>query len=535
MKLNLLSSLCLVAFTELSASAQGVIQWQNTIGGMGNDQLSSVRQTHDGGYVLAGFSDSKMSGDKAEDSLGITDFWIVKLNDLGFILWQHTYGGSNADGLYSLDETAEGNLIAGGTSASDTSIFKSERSLGFNDYWLVMMDDSGFIQWENTIGGNGNDYLTSVEPVDDGGFIAGGYSDSDISGDKAEKSLGAVDFWVVRLSASGNIMWQNTIGGSGEDELYSLSQTDDGGFILGGKSNSDISGDKSENKIGGHDYWVVKLNDSGSILWQNTLGGSDNDYLTSIKPTPDGGFIAGGYSRSGISGDKTEASRGSFDYWIVKLDSAGSIQWQKTIGGTESDVLNHLDLSGDGGYILGGYSWSGISGDKTEVAQGTYDYWIVKLNARGDIEWQNTIGGDNDDGLNSVQPTDDGGYILGGTSRSSASGDKRENSLGSNDYWVVKLFADSVLAGAKDITASGDNILLYPNPCSSAFTLDYSTLHEKVNSISIISSLGKRVAAYHLPPSNKRLHFSTSGLLSGVFIVELTTERGVILKKVVVD
>jgi subtilisin family serine protease len=185
------------------------------------------------------------------------------------------------------------------------------------------------------------------------------------------------------------IAWQNTIGGSGDDQLSIIRQTADGGYILGGSSNSDISGDKTQANKGGYDYWIVKLNATGQIQTQRTIGGSGDDYLSDIRQTTDGGYILGGYSNSGISGDKTEASQGGYDYWVVKLSATGAIEWQNTIGGNSTDYLQSIQQTIDGGYILGGYSNSGISGDKTEVNQGSSssssDYWAVKLSATGTI------------------------------------------------------------------------------------------------------------------------------------------------------
>jgi hypothetical protein len=231
---------------------------------------------------------------------------------------------------------------------------------------------------------------------------------------------------VVKLSATGTIEWQNTIGGSSADYLQSIQQTTDGGYILGGYSASGISGDKTEASQG-YDYWVVKLTTTGTIEWQNTIGGNYDDQLQSIQQTIDGGYILGGSSQSGISGDKTEASQGSVDYWVVKLTTTGTIEWQNTIGGSSTDYLQSIKQTTDGGYILGGYSNSDISGDKTEASQGIYDYWVVKLSTTGTIEWQNTIGGYYDDQLQSIQQTTDGGYILGGYSNSDISGDKNRS------------------------------------------------------------------------------------------------------------
>ena len=207
------------------------------------------------------------------------------------------------------------------------------------------------------------------------GFIIGGMSISDISGDKVEASIGGFDYWVVKVDSAGVIQWQNTIGGNADDGLSVIKQTLDGGYIIGGASDSGISGDKTENRVGAtgtSDYWVVKLDTLGNIVWQNTIGGSLYDDLTSLEQTNDGGYIVGGISSSGISGDKTESSMGGSDYWIIKLTITGNVEWQNTIGGSANDALYDLHQTMDGGYIVGGSSSSGITGDKTEEMLGGY-------------------------------------------------------------------------------------------------------------------------------------------------------------------
>ncbi|MBK6482414.1 MAG: hypothetical protein IPG01_04620 [Chitinophagaceae bacterium] len=281
------------------------------------------------------------------------------------------------------------------------------------------------IEWQNAIGGNGGDYLEAIQQTSDGGYIVGGFSNSDISGDKTENQSGGSDFWIAKLNNAGIVEWENTIGGNSGDDLYSIQETSDGGYILGGRSWSGISGDKTEASIGWYDYWVVKLSSSGVIEWDKTIGGTDDDNLWSIEQTADGGYILGGYSLSGISGNKTEACLGGYDYWVVKLNATGIIEWQNTIGGSLTEYLVSVHQTSEGGYILGGYSISGASGDKSEASQGVYDYWIVKLNAAGSITWQNTIGSYSSEYLRTIQQTSDGGYIIGGSSYSGAG--RRQN------------------------------------------------------------------------------------------------------------
>src|SRR5688572_19380298 len=209
-------------------------------------------------------------------------------------------------------------------------------------------------------------------------------------------------------------LWDKTLGGSGAESLSMVRQTPDGGFILGGHSNSGISGDKSQASPGGNDYWVVKVDASGNKTWDKTFGGSGEESFRTLQPTADGGYIIGGYSNSALSGDKSQASKGGFDYWVIKLDASGNKTWDKTFGGSAEEKLFSVQQTADGGYILGGTSASGLNGDKSQASQGGNDYWVVKLDASGNKIWDKTFGGSTAEDLYNLQQTADGGYILGG-------------------------------------------------------------------------------------------------------------------------
>ncbi|MBP9882139.1 MAG: T9SS type A sorting domain-containing protein [Chitinophagales bacterium] len=441
--------ICNVFFTSMVNAQAPAIEWQNTIGGTGYEFLYFAEQTTDGGYILGGYSISGISSDKAEESIGAEDYWVVKLNAAGDVEWENTIGGGNTDFLWTMDQTADGGFILGGRSISGGGVGdKSESKIGNDDYWVVKLNAAGVVEWENTIGGLGYDLLFTVSQTIDGGYIIGGTSDSNISGDKTEARVGNTDIWVLKLNSSGSIVWQNDIGGLMNENIYSIEETQDGGFIIGGYSDSGISGDKTEANIGFTDYWVVKLDSAGGVVWDNTIGGSSGDQLYSLQETDDGSYIVAGVSSSGISGDKTEVSKGGSDYWIMKLSTSGSIIWQKTYGGLGSDLLysNSITQTNDGGYIVGGYSISGNGGDKTEANNGSWDSWILKLDGAGNIEWQNTIGGPGSDYIFTAQQTQDGGYILGGYSYSGIGGDKTEANIGDADYWVIKLEGNCLLA-----------------------------------------------------------------------------------------
>jgi hypothetical protein len=332
-------------------------------------------------------------------------------------------------------------------------------------------------QWDKRFGGTSQEYFSTVKQTSDGGFILGGYTYSGIGGDKTEPSRGDRDYWVVKTDSIGNKQWDKRFGGDTLEIFTALYPALDGGYILGGYSQSGISGDKTQpnwNTSGSsYDYWVVKIDSLGTKQWDKRFGGTALDYLYSLYPTSDGGYILGGYSGSGISGDKTQPVWGGLndaDYWIVKIDSAGNKQWDKDFGGTDGDELYSIQQTSDKGYILGGYTYSGIGGDKTQPNWGsfTFDYWIVKTDSLGNKQWDKDFGGTSNDQLYSLQQTSDGGYILSGTSFSGISGDKTQPnwdpSNSTADYWMVKTDAagnkmwDKRFGGIGEERKFGNNI-----------------------------------------------------------------------------
>ena len=301
------------------------------------------------------------------------------------ILWERSYGGKHAEYLFDAIPTADYGFILAGSSISNKNGNKSEANKGDLDYWIWKMDEKGTPEWQKSFGGTGVDILYSVKNTNDGGFILAGTSSSNKSEDKKDDSKGQEDFWVIKLDAKGKELWQRTIGGTSQEKLLSVAQTKDGGFVLGGSSSSnktlaDSKGKldefgKAENSKGSLDYWVVKLDIDGKVEWNKTIGGKYVDELKSIEQTEDEGYILGGYSNSPVSGDKAEANVGQGDYWVVKLDNKGEIEWDKTFGGKYVDELKSIEQTKDSGYILGGYSNSPDSGDKSHKNFGQGDFW----------------------------------------------------------------------------------------------------------------------------------------------------------------
>jgi hypothetical protein len=222
------------------------------------------------------------------------------------------------------------------------------------------------------------------------------------------------------------------------------------------------------------------------------------------------------------------------DYWIVKTDGSGNIQWENTIGGTDADDFFIVQQTSDGGYIIGGYSRSDISGDKTEQSLGNEDYWIVKTNNTGNIQWQNTIGGNSPDYLYAMQQTSDGGYILAGPSSSIISGDKTENCIGSADYWIIKLLPDAIIS-VSDLQPPIFNLQLFPNPATGITQLTINTKHNAPLECEIINIMGEPVIKSQILNPKSQIDLDVSFLAKGIYLVRVGDGKRWGNKKLVVE
>jgi hypothetical protein len=435
----------LMAFFSLcsiSLMAQPAIQWDKAFGGTGTDELLTVQQTTDGGYVLGGRSNTNQNGDKTEASFNTyQDYWIVKLDATGKKEWDKAYGSNNGGYFASLRQTPDGGYITGGTVNSGIGRDKTDKRKSVGDFWIVKIAADGSKEWDKSYGGAISQRLTSIELTSDGGYLFAGISSSNAGIDKSEDSRGDSDYWIIKTDAAGNKQWDVTLGGAGYEQLGEAKQVSDGGYLISGHSISGASGDKTESSKGSSDYWIVKLRADGTKEWDKTIGGATSDFNCMFVETSDQGYLLSGISYSGVSGDKTEIGKGSSDYWVVKITDKGSVQWDKSFGSTEYDEFMRMVRARDGGYILAGRSAGPVSADKSEPSRdnGEYsDFWLVKIDENGNKVWDKTIGSAGTDGLNTIANTADGGIIVGGSS--SGSGFERSQPLkGLSDYWFVKL------------------------------------------------------------------------------------------------
>ncbi|QMU29532.1 T9SS type A sorting domain-containing protein [Adhaeribacter radiodurans] len=494
-------------------SAPEALAWDMRYGGASYDQLTSVIQTSDGGYLSGGYTYSGSSGNKTQDTQGKIDYWIVKSDKNGKKLWDKRYGGTFDDFLNRVIQTKDGGYLLAGSSRSDKNGDKSEisRDTGYDyfkkrDFWLVKVDALGNKQWDKTLGGSGLDELQKVIQLSSGEYVLAGHSNSPVSGDKSQGTQGGYDYWLVKISATGSKIWDKRYGGTGNETLGSFTQTQDGGFLLGGTSSSGRNLDKSEISRGKSDYWIVRTDKDGNKLWDKTFGGNGEDNLASLGRGNGGDFFLAGTSSSPKSGEKSqpgyldELGNVTSSYWIIKIDAQGNKVWDKTFGSKQGAGLQASTRTNDGGYVLAGISSSDKGGDKTENGKGNRDYWVVKLDANGTIQWDKTIGGTERDDLRTVLQTNDEGLLLGGSSNSPVSGDKTQPSQGFSDYWLVKLAPEtSSLVAAREATQTEEPVSLtnpltaYPNPFQGQITVKFSLPETQTVAVKIYDSQGQEV------------------------------------------
>jgi hypothetical protein len=373
--------LLLMIFWGCEDKSSGTPQstFTRTFGESGLDYGNSVQQTMDGGYVIAGV--------KERQPPFLFQAWLIKTDSQGEEEWNKTFGGYGWDHGLSVQQTMDGGYIVGGNSFVETCY-----DCWSYDFLLIKTDFQGEAEWTKTFGGDDVDQGLAVQQTTDGGYIITGLTYSFGNGDK--------DIWLIKVDSQGEKEWDQTFGGSSEDRGYSVQQTIDGGYIIAGSK---------EGLDGWSDAWLIKTDSQGEEEWNRIFDGSEGSYINYarfVQQTIDGGYIiTGGQYYSGFRGR---------DIWIIKTDSQGGDEWNRTFGGGGEDEGSSVQQTTDGGYIITGYTGS--------YGNGLYDAFLLKTDTQGAEEWTQTFGGSDYDYGNSVQQTTDGGYIITGQTGSYGNG-----------------------------------------------------------------------------------------------------------------
>jgi hypothetical protein len=269
----------------IKTDGSGIEQWSQTFGGTDYDDGRSVQQTTDGGYIITGQTYSFGNGS--------SDVYLIKTDGSGTEQWSKTFGGTDSDEGFSVQQTSDGGYIITGATGSFGN--------GSSDVYLIKTDGSGTEQWTKTFGGTSSDYCNSVQQTTDGGYIITGYTSS--------FGNGSSDVYLIKTDGNGDSLWTKTLGGSNDDAGYSVQQTTDGGYIITGSTQDAVNGRA--------DIWLIKTNGSGTEQWSQTFGGSDDDYGNSVQQTTDGGYI--------IAGETSSFGNGGWDVYLIKTDGSGNI------------------------------------------------------------------------------------------------------------------------------------------------------------------------------------------------------------------
>ena len=397
------------------------IKWQKCYGGSAHDYCFGLNRTTDNFFLFTGFTSSNdydVSGNN-----GMKDYWAVKINDLGDTLWQKCFGGSGNEESKDILELYENHYFVTGFSEYGSI----SGNHGSHDAYSVLFDGNGTLKWQKCVGGSSTDQANCAEKINEYSIVIGGvtYSNNgDISGNH-----GSSDMWVFKLDKSGSLKWSTCIGGSVAEACYDIIVKDNYIYAIGytNSSNGNIT-----TSYGGMDILLSKLDTNGNLVWAKTYGGSGYDWGQGICVTHDGLALAG---RTSSNNTFINNAKGAYDYFIIEIDTQGNILWKNRYGGSGNDEGWSIKQTQDNGFVFSGAS---ASSDKdVSTNYGTIDYWVIKTNSLGKLEWEINLGGTSNDQSDEIVETKKKEYLVVG--RSMSNNIDVSGNHGGNDVWIVKL------------------------------------------------------------------------------------------------
>jgi hypothetical protein len=463
----------------------------------------SILLTEDGGFIICGESCS--NDIEQTKNKGNRDYYIIKTDSAGNIEWQSLIGGPGEDGSYDIKETSDGYVVIGVISAAggDVNTFYDK-----HDSWLVKLNKKGTILWQRTFGRWDWDQMSSITETFDRGFVIAGWTE----GPKA---------WVIRTDSLGKIIWERTYGGI--CQASSIRQTKDGGFAVAGYS----WGNPTPLGGGKMDYLILKLDADGNALWSRRSGSPSCDNILSMDLTDDGGYVLAGY----LSVPDPDPS----DCWVIKFDSVGNEQWNRTYGGSQRDWVHCIKQTSDKGFIFAGQSNS-TDGDRKNP-KGDIDYWVVKLNSLGAIEWEESFGGSQSDVANSIIEISPGEYVIAGESYSSDGDVKSQRK--SSDIWVVKIGQKPKAIKQHEANAGlAQSFKTNPNPANGTLFFEYISQSETGSlEIKIVNTIGETVfhESMDLLKGLVKKEIDISTIKAGTYSIVLLSQNGTETKKIVIQ
>ncbi len=363
----------------------GDVQWKKTFGGSGYDEGYSIAVTPDGGCLLTGTTPSN-DGDfngmnKHVDGFEKNEIFVIRLDQRGNVQWKRTYGGFCWDVGRSVTSTSDGGCVLTGNIPCSSGDFEGMNK-GGDDMFIMKLDRDGDVQWKKTYGGKGGDYSYSITSTRDGGFVLTGETSSN-DGDFGGINKSKTGILVIRLDSLGDVMWKKVFGGSNANRGNSISMTSDGGYILTGWTNSN-DGDFTGMSKGGQDVIVIKLGSLGDVEWKRLYGGYSREFGSSITQLQNGGFVLTGQTNSN-DGDFRGPNNSNFNIFLIKLSENGEVEWKKVLGGNADDESSCITTTTDDGVILTG-STDSNTGTFNRQNKGSKDIFVMKLDSNGNLK-----------------------------------------------------------------------------------------------------------------------------------------------------
>jgi len=517
-KILLLGLVFCTGLSFLNAQNGPTKVWDKHFGGSDDDAGYRIEKTADGGYILGGQSSSTdidvYGTHLGNPELPINDLWLVKLDANFNIVWAKTFGGTGFDDFYDMTQTTDGGYVMIAYTDSydgDVTDNHGDPNDYYGDAWVVKVDKDGNKEWAKALGGMKGEFLRSITKDQNGNLIMVGTTSSE-DGDITTPLKGYSDLWVVKMDNAGNLLSSRTYGGSSLDEAYSVQMLPNGNYIISGRTYSGDGDVTSHNGTPGmdSDIWLVELNPAGDIVWQKSYGSSSNDNAWKVLATNDGGLLIGGLAL-GNNGTVTTTTFGVVDFYVMKLDAQRNIQWQKKYGGTANDNLFNMITTPDNNFLLIG---SSISNDNDVTDNyGDFDIWIVKINQQGNMIWQKNLGSSGTESSKDALYLDDDNFLVFGYN-TAADNDVTDN-YGLGDFWLVKL-EDKVLATSENNKLK---VGVYPNPTTDILYIQNNK--NEIQKIELYDVAGKLV---YIDKSGKQ-SIDLKNLTSGNYILKIYDEQ----------
>ncbi|WP_426479829.1 T9SS type A sorting domain-containing protein [Chryseobacterium sp. CBSDS_008] len=405
--------MCALSLCTITGIFAQEVLWQKDIKSNSQDFLSQITTTIDGQYLITGSSIQTNKLQQTSKQNNGYDFHLIKLNQQGEQVFEKYFSGNNHDYLSSTITTQDGGFLISGTSYSSKGLDKKDDSNGGSDIWLIRINEFGNQLWQKTLGSSSDEEARAVIQTTDFGFFVAGNIQN------AVKSYGSKDVLIVKLDKDGKELSQLILGGKGLDEVEKMIPTRDGGALLGIYSRSNVGGTKKTENYGEGDFWVIKISKDNKVEWEKNFGGKGDDHLRTLALTSNG-FIIGGESRSERSGNKTVGLEEGTDLWLISLNERGEEQWQKSYNFKNRDilmgmsVLHSADDKSSKGILLGGYTQA-----EGRIETDDETFWMLYLDQNGNEQWRKHIKGESrkkEERLSDLKLNRDGSIVLAGTS-----------------------------------------------------------------------------------------------------------------------